>query len=259
MAKPRIVPRQKPEDPDPSPQALPLPVSLKAPPLTETESAPAPAPSPPANPLFSAATRAGAADADVVREAARLAASSGQSVVDAVIENTGVNENNFLEALAGNLHWPWQPELEPDSESAAELKRACPARLALRHRLLPVSFEPLHPHAAEENGTPAAASEDAVDSANRAIVLACYDPFDLMARQAVARTVPMPVRWRMAPRDEILRGLQTFYGVGADTFDDLMKSRDIDADDAHLRDEANIIDADDAEASVIKFVNQIIR
>jgi type II secretory ATPase GspE/PulE/Tfp pilus assembly ATPase PilB-like protein len=38
-----------------------------------------------------------------------------------------------------------------------------------------------------------------------------------------------------------------------------MRSRDQDADDAHLRDEANIIDADDAEASVVKFVNQIIR
>ena len=57
----------------------------------------------------------------------------------------------------------------------------------------------------------------------------------------------------------MLRAIQEFYGVGADTFEDILKHRDADFDDAHLRDEANVIDADDAEASVVKFVNQIIR
>ena len=57
----------------------------------------------------------------------------------------------------------------------------------------------------------------------------------------------------------MLRAIQEFYGVGADTFEDILKNRDADFDDAHLRDEANVIDEDDAEASVVKFVNQIIR
>jgi general secretion pathway protein E len=57
----------------------------------------------------------------------------------------------------------------------------------------------------------------------------------------------------------VLRAIQEFYGVGADTFEDILKNRDADFDDAHLRDEANVIDAGDAEASVVKFVNQIIR
>ena len=54
-------------------------------------------------------------------------------------------------------------------------------------------------------------------------MIACYDPFDLLARQATARSVPMPIRWRMAPRGEVLRSIQEFYGVGADTFDDILK------------------------------------
>ncbi|MFZ4763854.1 MAG: GspE/PulE family protein [Roseimicrobium sp.] len=199
------------------------------------------------NVLISAASRSGAVDLDLVKTAARDASSTGQSVVDAVIERAAMDEHRFLQALASELHWQWLPQLLPNGDDAADLKRACPARLALRHRLLPVSFEEL-PVPAPESNAP-----------DRALVLACYDPFDLMARQAVARTVPMPVRWQLAPRDELLRALQGFYGVGADTFDDLMKSRDLDEDDAHLRDEANVIDADDAEASVVKFVNQIIR
>lgn len=210
-------------------------------------------------PLLSAATRAGAADADAVNAAAREAAASGQSVVEAVIEKMSLDERGFLEALADEMHWPWQPVLQPDSDSAAELKRACPARLALRHRLLPVAFESLSAEA-NGNGTVKHEGDDEGEiPTDRALVLACHDPFDLMARQAVARNVTMPVRWQLSPRDELLRALQGFYGVGADTFDDLMKSRDLDADDAHLRDEANVIDATDADASVIKFVNQIIR
>jgi general secretion pathway protein E len=213
------------------------------------------------NPLFTAATRAGASDMEAVKAAVREASSSGQSIVDAILERGTVNEQEFLEALATELNWTWQAKLQPDSDEGADLKRACPARLALRHRLVPVAFEDLAP---ETDGTSNGAAKNGkdngdADSEHRAIVLACYDPFDLMARQAVARTVTMPVRWRLAPRDELLRALQSFYGVGADTFEDLMKSRDLDADDAHLRDEANIIDADDAEASVIKFVNSIIR
>ena len=200
------------------------------------------------NVLLSAATQAGSTDLDAVNTAVREASMSGQSVIDAVLERASLGEHEFLKALAEEMHWPWQPELQPDLEEAAELKKECPPRLALRHRLLPLGF--LTP--------PAPASADG-PLPQRALVMACYDPFDLMARQAVSRTVSLPVRWRLAPRDELLRALQSFYGVGADTFEDLMKSRNEDFDDHHLRDEANIIDANDAEASVLKFVNQIIR
>lgn len=203
------------------------------------------------NLLVTAAEQAGVADADTVSAVVRESAVCGQSVVDATLTRFPVQETALLHGLADGLEWPWQPLLEPDTENATELKRVCPARLALRHRLLPLRFE-VRP------GTEAVSPESAGDP-GQILVLACYDPFDLVARQAVSRLVPMGVRWHLAPRAEILRGIQSFYGVGADTFDDLLKSRDLDHDDAHLHDEANIIDADDAEASVVKFVNQIIR
>ena len=208
------------------------------------------------NALLTAATLAGSTDLEVVKAAAREASVSGQPVVDAVLEKAALGEHEFLKALADELHWPWHTELSPDLDEAAELKKECPPRLALRHRLMPLSFA---------SGSPGEGSaEDDKDkqpqqAGKRSLLLACYDPFDLMARQAVARTVSMPVRWSLAPREELLRALQSFYGVGADTFEDLMKSRVEDLDDDHLRDEANVIDEDDAEASVLKFVNQIIR
>ncbi len=204
------------------------------------------------SPLLVGATLAAAADQSRVDAVAREAAVAGQPVMDALLDRAGVDEPAFLSSLAAQLQWPWHLTVQPDDDDAAHLKKACPTRLALRHRLIPLSFEKL----GELNGGP---NGEPTSSEHSAIAIACYDPFDLQARQAASRVVPLPIRWQLAPRTEVLRAIQEFYGVGADTFEDILKNRDADFDDAHLRDEANVIDAGDAEASVVKFVNQIIR
>jgi type II secretory ATPase GspE/PulE/Tfp pilus assembly ATPase PilB-like protein len=54
--------------------------------------------------------------------------------------------------------------------------------------------------------------------------------------------------------------LRRLYGVGADTFEQILEGRDLDYERLETHDEANVIDQDDdEEASVVKFVNQIIR
>jgi len=176
---------------------------------------------------------------DVVREAVM----AGESVLDSLYSRLSVDEAKLQQEVVHRMGCEFEPVIIPDSDQTAELKRHCPARLALRYRLLPLRLERL------------AENEEAVR-----FVVACYDPLDLLARQAVSRLIPLPVRWVVAPKQEVLQGIQSFYGVGADTFDDLIKSRDLDQDDIHLKDEANVIDdGDDVEASVVKFVNQIIR
>ena len=60
------------------------------------------------------------------------------------------------------------------------------------------------------------------------------------------------------PRGQILRAMKTLYGVGAETFDEILKTnRAFEAlQDSEVSTDLN---ADDPEASVVKFVNQIIR
>ena len=200
------------------------------------------------SPVLQAASRCGEVNLETVKTVSREAATAGLPIVDELLDRAELDEDIFLENLADTLKWPWLAQLHPDAEEAPDLKRVCPPRLALRYRLMPLAFESTTPDPEHEGSLP-----------EQSVVIACYDPFDLMARQAAARTVPMPIRWRLAPRAELLRAIQGFYGVGADTFEDILKHRDTDLDDAHLRDEANVIDEDDAEASVVKFVNQIIR
>lgn len=148
------------------------------------------------------------ADPEDLKVAAQEANAAGLSLVDVFLER-GLVEEAMLQPLAEELGWPWEPMLQPKLEEASELKRLCPARLALRHRLLPLGVE-------ETAASALASGEGTAEPAapGRVLLLACYDPFDFMARQAVARTVSLPVRWCLAPRGEVLRSIQPFTAWG---------------------------------------------
>jgi general secretion pathway protein E len=202
--------------------------------------------------LQSSAQAAGVMDADI-QSALNTAAGGGISPILALIESGAVDERLFSRHLAESLGWPWLETPKPEAEDAAELKRLIPARFAVRHQVFPVGFG---------HGRVAATSQQTVaDSVTikRTLKLACHDPCDLLARQAVARQSELPVEWCLTPRSELLSAVQQLYGVGAETFDALIAAGGGSTDDQHLRDEANVIDDADEDASVVKFVNQIIR
>jgi general secretion pathway protein E/type IV pilus assembly protein PilB len=127
----------------------------------------------------------------------------------------------------------WEGEIPP---IPAPLREKFPARIALRHRLLPV--------------TPAEGEP---------LPVLCFDPFDHLARQALAGFWGGETRWMVAPRRAVLDGLRGGYGVGAETFDEILEAGGEFASANDLEQETTILDENDSEASVIKFVNQIIR
>jgi general secretion pathway protein E len=201
--------------------------------------------------LQTSARAAGVVEADV-QAALATAAAGGISPVLALIESGAVDERVFSRHLAESLGWPWLEAPKPEPEDTAELKRLIPARFAVRHQVFPVGFGSGRiPHI-----EPASLDDP---PAKRTLMLACHDPCDLLARQAVARQADLPVEWCLTPRSELLNAVQQLYGVGAETFDALIAAGGGGLDDQHLRDEANVIDDEDEDASVVKFVNQIIR
>lgn len=168
-------------------------------------------------------------------------ATPSSSVVSQLLDLGSIDEESFLSQLAVRMGMGFVANPVPDSADAPEMKRLLPPRVALKHRLLPLKI-------LQEEG-----------SETKKLLVAGYDPFDLIAHQAVAREVDAPVRMEIAPRKRLLNAMRDFYGVGADTFEEILKGRDVDGADLEQRDEANIIDADDEEASVVKFVNTVIR
>jgi type II secretory ATPase GspE/PulE/Tfp pilus assembly ATPase PilB-like protein len=191
--------------------------------------------------LIEPARRTGCEDIRALTEVLQSAAQRQRSPIDDVLDAGVVDEERYMRELAHDLGMEWL-ETIPVAEVPLPLREACGPRIALRHRLLPVAIT---------HG----------DGDKKRLKLATFDPFNLVARQAAAQELALPIDWCMTSRKRLHESLRRLYGVGADTFEQILEGRDFDYD--HLEageDEANVIDQDDdEEASVVKFVNQIIR
>lgn len=209
--------------------------------------------------LLRSAEAAGAENLEAVAAAISQSAMAQRSVVDDLLDAQMMPEEAFLGHLSEWLHLPWEADLKP--RNSRKLKDVCSAAVALRHRLLPLWYgDPARMMAEpDENGEPPQLAEGETEG-EPVLALATYDPFNYHARHAVAQAIPCRVQWHMASRTRLLQGIQKLYGVGADTFEALLKGRDLaDSQGLDMQEETNIIDDDDDEASVVKFVNQIIR
>lgn len=212
--------------------------------------------------LVRAAEAGGAEDQPAVEKIIADANQAQRPVVEDLLDARLATEEDFLHALSQSLRLPWEPEIKP--RNSRRLKDVCSSQIALRYRLLPLWFGDPATQQTDEEGelTPeaVAAIEAAGDDGPKILALCTYDPFNFHARQAVSQAIPYQIQWHMASRTRILHGIQKLYGVGADTFDAILKARDPnDTQAMDLNEETNVLDEDDEEASVVKFVNAIIR
>jgi general secretion pathway protein E/type IV pilus assembly protein PilB len=166
-------------------------------------------------------------------EAAELSTNlNGGSWTTQVLDSGKVDEQRFLEAV-GNLFRV--PVMSIDTKRIERTTLSLlPSRFVFQHHILPI------------------------ETREKTVVLATYDLFNSVGRQLASQLLKRPTEWVLVPRGQILRAMKTVYGVGAETFDEILKTNrsfegaeDIEA--------ATDLDANDPEASVVKFVNQIIR
>ena len=166
-------------------------------------------------------------------EAAELATNlNGGSWTSQVLDSGKVDENRFLGAIGKLFHVPFV-SIDPKTIDRQTLS-ILPSRFVFQHHILPIEVK--------ENS----------------VVLATYDLFNSIGRQLASQLLKKPAEWVLVPRGQILRTMKTLYGVGAETFDEILKTnRAFEV----LQDGETSTDltADDPEASVVKFVNQIIR
>ena len=189
--------------------------------------------------LITPARESGCEDLESLAEVIQNAAEQQRSPVDDVLDSGSVDEEPYLRSLAESTGIEWV-ETIPEFTEVEPLRRVCGPSVALAYRLLPMLLE---------------GEED-----SEKLVLLTYDPLNLVARQSATQQIQLPIIWKMASRRRIHDALRKLYGVGADTFEQILDGRDLDYDNLENSDEANVIDADeDEEASVVKFVNQIIR
>jgi type II secretory ATPase GspE/PulE/Tfp pilus assembly ATPase PilB-like protein len=184
--------------------------------------------------LLEACAHSGCNAGEAIGEAIDRAAFSQQSQVGAVLNTGLVPENDFLRALAEMLGLPWREEdlLRP----LENVRHLFPARLALGFQMLP---------------------EAPPDDDEGTLHLMVWDPFDHGAWQAVKQHHPGAVNLVMTTRRRLNEVIKAAYGVGAETFEELLEGRVEELDSQ--KEEVNVLDDEDPEASVMKFVNQILR
>src|SRR5213596_3521843 len=132
-------------------------------------------------------------------EAAQLAVNlHGGSLVGQMLDSGKVDEQRFLGAIGNFFRVP------VTSVDAKTIDRATlsvlPSRFVFQHHILPIEVK--------EN----------------AVVLATYDLFNSIGRQLASQLLTKPAEWVLVPRGQILRAMKTLYGVGAETFDEILKT-----------------------------------
>ncbi|MGI6495211.1 MAG: GspE/PulE family protein [Kiritimatiellia bacterium] len=153
-------------------------------------------------------------------------------LVELLCEPTGVREADFLEKLAPQLGLAFTPLAGSEPPAAAIEK--LPARAAFQYSVVPVSFS------------------DGV------LTVATNDPFDTGMVDGLRLATGCPVRIALAPGDEIAKAARKYYGVGADTLEKMLETGRLDVSDADTDISKIDLSAMGQEASVVRFVNQII-
>src|SRR5712672_52272 len=166
-------------------------------------------------------------------EAAELTTNlNGGSWVSQVLDSGKVDEQRFLTAI-GNFFRVPVVALDAKAIDRQTLS-ILPPRFVFQHHILPIAEK------------------------DNSVVLATYDLFNSAGRQLVTQLLKKPAEWVLVPRAQLLRIMKTLYGVGAETFDEILKTNRA-FEPLEESESSTDLNADDPEASVVKFVNQIIR
>src|SRR6266545_1392933 len=160
----------------------------------------------------------------------RVAADSGsqERILAFFSRECGLSEEVFLRQLAHAFGWPYVDL--PKLSVSAEARQKISTKVAFQYFVLPIQLE------------------------NGALKIAVSNPFDTAMLGAVQFDAHCPIEFALATKDEIEKALKKYYGVGAETLDELSEEEPIEL----LVGEDKEITEGDQEASVIKFVNQII-
>ena len=164
----------------------------------------------------------------------RTLLSEGKPLEEAVVSADGVSEESLLRFLADAFEVPCIDGVSLDGHPPSrELLALFPARLLLRHRVLPVE---------ERNGT---------------IVVATSRISDASAIDELRLACGRDISIALATTTDIERCLKQFLGVGADTLQTLSAGSDLQVIDSQEDDDLDLANAAQ-DASIIKFVNQVL-
>jgi type II secretion system protein E len=157
--------------------------------------------------------------------------SVGESFVTTLVKSGAVEEVRLLEGLAKAMRLPFTRITESEIDATARAK--VPTKVVFQYNIMPMRAE---------NGT---------------LIIAANDPFNLAMIESVRLVTKSRVQLALSPEADIAKALKRYYGVGAETLDELLQKNVLDLDSPQEITKEDL-ESGDQEASVVKFVNQII-
>jgi len=157
---------------------------------------------------------------------------SGESLVTSWVKSGAVSEEKLLEALAAALGLSFTRLTEQEIDASVRVK--VPTKIVFQYNVMPMRLD------------------------NDTLLLAVNDPFDLAVAESVRLVANCRVQLVLSTQSDIAKALKRYYGVGAETLDELIQKNVVDLDldaPAVTKDD---LEKGNQEASVVKFVNQII-
>ncbi len=148
-----------------------------------------------------------------------------------VVAREFAREDAFLTALAKAMEIPFVRV--GDKPIPGEILEKIPTKAVFQSNVIPVGIE------------------------NGVLRVATSEPFRPGLADALRLAAGMRIKFALSPTTDIEKATKKFYGVGADTLDRLMADNqlDLDADSGPAIGDLSNLDQD---ASVVKFVNQVI-
>jgi len=175
--------------------------------------------------------RTGLLTEEQIGSALVAAKETGDSLASIVVREGYLPEEEFLESLAGVLNLPFiSLGGEPIEQDVLD---RLPTKAVFQYNVIPVSVE---------NGT---------------LVVATTDPLNSSLMDSLRLAAGARVRFALSTSDDIAKAAKKFYGVGAETVDRLMQDDRFEVEPLETLAKADLSQLDQ-EASIVKFVNQII-
>ena len=166
-----------------------------------------------------------------IEELLKGAQENGASVTELAVSSGYAREEQFLEALGSVLKVPYQ-RLGAEVIEADVLARL-PTKAVFQYNVVPIAFE------------------------NGVLTVATNDPMNAGLIDALRLAAGTRVRISLSPSADIAKAAKRFYGVGAETVDRMMQDDRYEVAPEEALGKIDLSEMDQ-EASIVKFVNQII-
>jgi len=148
-----------------------------------------------------------------------------------IAEKNNLSEEDLLNDISLIMNLPFQRLKGIDIDK--EVLECIPTKAVFQYNVIPLEIQ------------------------NKVLFVACADPFTNGLLDSLQLAYNGRVRFKLSTLEDISESAKKFYGVGAETLDEMIDSNNIELDENNDLTKQDLSELDQ-EASVVKFVNQII-